>query len=206
MSEPKRPGLRIVAPGEAPPSPDPAPAPVATPVPATQAGPSKGAAEFNAIINALNAMVPINAGCLVNAACYLSEAALGYYHQAVAHAPANTFRHDIPPGFRSAEATRAWLGTHLAALKAMAGGEVKPYDKANDLKQAAAMATTELDRATATAKSTGLWFEEREEHLFRDAMEDVALAENFGKNAVVLKQEPESDLYILGMDVLGGLS
>lgn len=212
--DPKRPALRVVAPGETAPQPE---TPRASPEPDA---PPTEAAVFQTAVREADAQALIGAAYLTCAGAYLADAALNFYHSAAAHAPAGTFRHDSPPGLRSAEATRAWLETHLQAVKTMArareaGAAPTAYERGDDTRRAAALAAEELLRSLEAARAAGLWFGERCAGLLRDAIEDLATVNAFLTHPVVIVEqaapeapmiaEPKSlaDLYVLGLDVLG---
>lgn len=148
--------------------------------------------------------MPLCAAYLVCDGCYLADAALSFYHSAAAHSPAGTFRHDVPPGLKSAEATRTWLGTHLAAVKLMADDEsVRSYSRARDLKEAVALAATELQRAHATAQSVGLKFDDRYAALLTDADGDLEFVSKYRAPVSLVQVDPDDDAYIVGAFVLG---
>ena len=163
--------------------------------------PSVVSVTFGKVVESVDVRVPLSTAYLVCVGCGLSDAALDFYHQAIAHAPAGTFRHDVPPGLKSAEATRAWLGTHLAAVKKGAKADdaaTRPYARGEDLRQAVALAGSDLDRALGAATVAGLWFEERAANLFKDAVEALVAP------APLVKQvKSKGSAYILGCDVLG---
>lgn len=201
-NEPKRPTLRVVAPDEAPePQRDDAKLP-STP-PRDSGEPSHALVAFSERAERFDASVPIKAAYLACAGCWLAEAALAFHHQAVAHAPADTFRHDTPPGLKSAEATRAWLQTHIDALKKAAAAEDRPsaYLRANDLRAAVLLAAEDLDRALTVARTAGLWFEERHENLFKDATEDLDSADAIRATAQPTRPAEDLDIAIAGQEL-----
>jgi len=194
--EPNRPPLRVVAPDESPPEPVAAPViPPATPLEVT-----KEHTAYLAAVDATDATSPLRAAYLICDGAYLADAAISFYHSAVAHAPVGTFRHDIPPGLKSAEATRAWIGTHLVAIKAMIPDESKTIcERAKDLKQAATLAASELQRAHATAKGVGMNFDDRYATALKEAALDLAAVRDF----VPPKAPVVEDAYEIGAFVLG---
>lgn len=143
---------------------------------------------------------------------YLTDGALAFHHSAVAHAPPDTFRCDVPPGLRSAEATRAWLGTHLAAVKELARQQSPkpPYARARELKAAVALAAAELDRAFAVTKTAGLWFDERRVGLYKDVDEDIRNVQAFVTRPVLVQKSADdvlsdarsASLYSIGCEAL----
>jgi hypothetical protein len=144
--EPKRPPLKLVTPDTEPVQPPSAVIPAHAP--------SQEAIAFSQKAKSVNARVPFKAAYLASAGAYLADAALDFHHQAASHAPTGTFRHDVPPGLKSAQATRTWLGTHLNALREMAKPGDKPaYARSEELKKAAQLAGDELDRATQPRSS-----------------------------------------------------
>ncbi len=205
MAEDKRPALRVVAPDEVPARPEPPRAER----PAPETTPSAELSAFRAAVDDALATSLIGAAYLSCAGEYLADAAVAFYHQAVAHAPAGTFRHDVPPGLRSAEATRAWVGSHLDDLRCVADGAIdrpETYVRASDLRAAARHAADELTRALGAAAQAGLWFDERRAGLLRDAAGDIAIGDRFAREGIVAPEpEPEVDTYVFGLDALGGL-
>jgi hypothetical protein len=104
---------------------------------------------------------------LVIEALKLIGLALDLYHQTVAQVAVGTFHRDVPPGMKSAEATKAWLGTHLNALK----GRTGEYTGGNDLLEAVILTASELNRACSIAECyANLNASERVSHAFRDAL------------------------------------
>lgn len=208
--ETKRPTLRVVSPDEAPETPPLQPGPVVA-----QPSPS---AEYTRLAHLTSesetdASVPINAAYLVCVGCRLAEAAVDFHHSAAAHAAPSVFRNGVPPGLRSAEATRTWLDTHLVQVRELANtapGQPKaPYPRCRDLAEAVRIAGQELDRAHAVTKVAGLWFDERRAQLFTDAIEDL---ENVGAfvharrdGELTVETEPiySDSIYDIGCAVLG---
>lgn len=207
MSEdkaPKPPMLRVVAPDEpAPPSPAPAPLPTTN----IAFAPSSESTAFDKYAETFDASSPLVAAYLTCVGLYLADGALSFYHQAASHAAPGVFRHDMPPGLKSAEATRAWLGTHLAAVKKLPEKYTRDkdckYARAKDLKSAVALAGSDIDRALATAKSVSLNFDDRAKNLFSDVTEDLKALDGFLKRPKKVAAPVEPDLYLFGCDVLG---
>jgi hypothetical protein len=206
MSEdPQKPFLRVVTPDEK--TPPPAPAEPAIPPAVPEDIVSKERLAFAKAVDAVDAARPLSAGFLVCTGLYLADAALAFHHQAVAHAAPGVFYRDVPPGLKSAEATRAWLGTHLEAVKALAEDKtVEKYSRATDLQAGAKLAAAELDRALGVSKAAGLWFADRHAALFADVAEDLGnLAAYYGRGVQPAVIEPEVDIYILGCEALSTL-
>lgn len=206
----KPPYLRIVGPDEkAQEAPNPAPNLTSPHTNVSVEETSEAATEFSKAVDDVNAAVPISAAYLVCAGCYVADAALSTYKQAAAYAPGGTFHNDTPPGSRAAEASRAWLGDHLQQIKKKAAEEyasTRPYDRASDLKEAAKMAATELDRAIAAAKIAGLKLGKRRDYLLEDARSSiVALPKEIVKPEDATAIYAEDDLYIFGAYVLGAV-
>lgn len=197
---PERPALRIVRPGEEQPREAPSvETPKAISVPQPQ--PSEGLRGFKGTLASLDPKVPRTSALLVCAGCSLAEQAVAFHHQAIAHAAPGTFRGGISPGLKSAEATRAWLQTHLDAHRKLAREHdevTAPYSRAEDLLSATELAGAELDRATAVAGVAGLLFGDRATRAFKDASE-IATRKDLDTPQPVI----ESSEYLLGVDVMG---
>jgi hypothetical protein len=209
VSTPERPVLRIVRPDEAQPkeqTPTEAPRAHAA-VPQPQ--PSQGLVTLSKTVDGLDLQVPRSSALLVNAGSHLVNQALAFHHQAIAHAPAGTFRNDISPGLKSTEATKAWMRSHFDTIKKTARELERvttPYVRRDDLQQAVKLAGAELDRATAVAGVGGLLFGDRAAAAFKDVVafltQPAATATvTITATSTVIPSEGYGD-YILGTDVL----
>lgn len=167
---------------------------------------SKEAVAFATRVGNLNAAVPVNAGYLVCVGCRLADAALAFYNTAASHAPSGTFRHGVPAGLKSAEATRAWLETHLEAVRALANDVTqKSYVRADALKESVILASAELDRALGVATLAGLYFKDRHANLFSDANSDLDTCAELAANPPQENAKPSKDKYIEGVFILAGI-
>ncbi len=158
---------------------------------------SVGARIFRAAVDSVPAAEPARAAQMVLAGLQLVDAALAIHHQAVAHAPAGTFRGGITPGLRSAEATRAWLGTHLASI-ARLPASTRVYERAADLRDAAVLAARELDRAVALGTAVELPISARAEACFTEARDRLLRTPRCAA-------PPRALLYLDGVDAIGAL-
>ncbi|SRR5579862_1316952 len=154
--------------------------------------------------------VPLNAVYLAHVGATIADNAISFYHEAASFAT-GMFRNDVAPGLRPAEATRSWIGNHISALKKGSkspNASITPYERVDDLKEAVTVASSDLDRATAVAKTAGLWLEERRSAVLRDALntlvhrEPPLSPEIVGEN-ISSKLSSLSEMYLLGSDVLG---
>jgi hypothetical protein len=138
---------------------------------------------FRRLVDEVDPSVPICAAYLVCVGRWLVDAAIDFYHSAVAHAPPGAYRRDCPPGLKSAEATRSWLDTHLDAVKTLAastpGRPKAPYGRPVELRRAVALAGDELCRSLGAARQAGLWFDERLNARFAEAAEDLTAVTEF---------------------------
>lgn len=177
MNDSDRPNLRVVREDEAPRVEDAQPAAVAPSVSATipVEPASSEASAFSGAVSVADASRPLSAAYLVCAGCYVADAALDMFHQAASHAPPGTFRRDTPPGLKSAEATRAWLDSHLSAIKKLAESGAAKYDRAVDLKQAVTLAASEIDRAAIVGRVAGLQFNARRDDVLRESRSSLAV-------------------------------
>lgn len=209
-----RPNLRVVRPDEKiRPEEEVAASPVPAAVPLDP--PSAAATAFSKGVDVVDATVPLNAAYLVCAGCFAADTVLDMYHQAVAHAPPGTFRRDVPPGLKSAQATRAWLGTHLQAIKKKAtetDAATADYARAADLKQAVALVAAEADRAVSAAKVAGLKLDDRRDNLLKDVTGSLVppdrtpaekIEPHVAPEAEIKFVDAEDDLYVFGACVLG---
>jgi hypothetical protein len=168
--------------------------------------PTTARTNFLTLAKSLDATNPLQAAYLICASCYLSDAALAFFHHAAAHAEPGVFRRNVPPGLKSAEATRAWLGSHLDTVREMARSEraIPKYKRDRDLVVATQLAAEELDHALAAAKMANLELGDRHEALFKDATDDLIAVRDFVPHQKqVSTQKPES-LHSFGLSVLGG--
>jgi hypothetical protein len=192
--------LRIVQPDEkAPTKPEPA----STSAPTTVASIASAVAAYQKRVGELDATVPINAVYLACVGATIADQALSIYHQAVAQAAPGTFRKDVPPGMKSAEATRSWMLTHIDPLKkgaSDADAASKPYARAKDLIQAAQFSGAELTRAVDAASVAGLNFASRAEDMLTTAVKRLDEVSSYkpAKRDVI---SVDSD-YIIGTDAL----
>lgn len=158
----------------------------------------------------LDAAVPLLAGYLVCAGSAVADAAIDFYHSAAAFAPQGTFRHGIPPGMKAAEATRAWLSSHLSAIKTMGRrtGGTNPYARHADLQDAVQLAATELQRALGVTQSVGMHFGDRYKAILTDAKTSLdrplpVSAEAAHETIDGLIFDDTTSLYDIGAFVLG---
>ena len=206
--EKKRVPLRVV-PDE--PQPDQQPsAPAQEPLEIEDPGTSKEAAAFSEKVAELSD-APLSAGILVCVACYVADEAVNFHRQALSHARSGQFFGDTTPGGKSAEATRAWIDVHLGNIRRLADAQKNPecvpaisYGRMGDLKRAAQLAASELDRSIGVTKVAGLYFDDRKKATFEDAIGDLENLQKFFVSAMVRKSAPRTwrDTYFAGMGLL----
>jgi hypothetical protein len=190
-----RPTLRVVRETDAPPR-----AVKTGVVTEEQAAPVLESAVLNAAVEVMDASIPKNAAFLTAAGCRIADTALGFYAQAAEHAPAGTFRKDVPPGLKSAQATRAWLSSHVMHLKQKVTGV---YPRAADLKEAVKLAGRELARSLHAARIAGLKLDARHDEVVNDAVTvlgsspAVAIA-----TPPIAKRSKLFEMYLEGTDIL----
>lgn len=201
--EQKRPALRIVKPHEeVPPEVLPELPKKESTEPIPEPPRLTTSVSYEKALEGIDPHVPLVAAFLACVSARVADLAVSFYHHATQHAPKGTFRKDVPPGLKSAEATRAWIGTHLLELKKPK--IIKTYERGNDLREAARVAGAELDRALSLTRVAGLWFEDRCSKIFEDAIVDINCVSSFITGNPVLEIEiVVENVYLMGCDVLG---
>ena len=173
----KKPFLRVVTEEEGSSSPKEVVSGPTVSVPyaqVSQPSPSNGRLHLEATLDSVQAEILESAAHLANAALRLSSTALDVYQQAQAHAFPGTFRNDIPPGMKSAEATEAWILTHLRDLRSLSrSSSAIHYTRSEDLKEAVKLASAELDRAGVAGDVAGLKTGNRIEEAFQEAISEI---------------------------------